>query len=133
MSLLVRTMIVLLLLSLISSCSAPFGKHLDIDADEVPVYPNAQNVIQESHDPDMGQDYFYTWSFTTSDTPDDVWQFYVDEMSRRWDIYDVSSPQLDDYSLTVKSCPIYYLNMIVVSNDEQTYNIVIEFIKDNCI
>jgi hypothetical protein len=132
MSIYVRVMFALFVLSLNSACATVFGKHLDITVDEVPVYPNAQNVVRENQGPEGFEEYIYTWSFTTSDTPDDVWQFYADEMGREWGFYDVSSPQSDDYSLIVKSCPFYYVDMTNTVDDDGSYNIIITFGKELC-
>jgi hypothetical protein len=128
----VRIIFALIALGLTSSCDTIFGKHPDISVDDVPVYPNAQNVVREDRGREGLADYISTWSFTTLDTPSEVWQFYVGEMGREWGFYDVSSPQSNDYSLVVKSCPFYYLTMTSTSADSEKYAIVIQFAKEYC-
>jgi hypothetical protein len=106
-------------------------KYLEIDASEVPIYTNAQNISQEGPITEDATD-VYLWSFSSKDAPDVVWQFYVDEMSQRWGFYDVSSPQSLQRSLIVNTCPLYYLEMTSTLIDSTTYNYVIQFTKELC-
>ncbi len=106
-------------------------EYLEIDSSEVPIYTNAQNVLQEEPiTEDITE--VYSWSFSSSDAPDIVWQFYVDEMSQRWGFYDASSPQSIYKSLMVHSCPFYYLEMTSTQTDSTTYNYIIKFSKELC-
>ena len=123
----IRIFLALFILSIASSCSdMMFRKNLDIAVDDIPVYPNAQNVTREGP-VSIGMGDVYIWSFTTKNAPDDVWQFYVDEMSSKWGFYGGS-----DYSLIVQSCPFYYLRMESTSIDNETYGIKIKFGEELC-
>ena len=123
----VRIFLALFILSFASSCSdMVFRKNLDISAEDIPLYPNAQNIAREGP-VSIGMGDVYIWNFTTKDTPEDVWQFYVDEMSSKWGFYGGS-----DYSLIVQSCPFYYLEMESASLDNENYSITIKFGEELC-
>jgi hypothetical protein len=121
----------LFILGTIFSCETIFWPQMEINVDDIPVYPNAQNITREGPETKIPE--IYTWNFKTNDSPEVVWQYYVDEMSRRWGFYDTSSPQFDDKSLIVKSCPFYYLDMTSTSIDKTTYSITVKFGKQPCI
>ncbi|MGD0174567.1 MAG: hypothetical protein ABSC61_09145 [Anaerolineales bacterium] len=108
-----------------------FSKSLNINVDEVPMYPNAHNIINE--EPLKNTFEVHKWKFTTIDTPEMVWKFYVYEMGRRWGFYDSSSPQSAEKSLIVHSCPFYSLDMTSTSIDTNTYSITIRLLKEPCI
>ena len=106
-------------------------RYLEIDPSEVPIYANAQNVSQGGPITEDAAE-IYSWSFSSNDAPDVVWQFYLDEMSQRWGFYDVSSPQSSQRGLIVQSCPFYYLEMSSTLIDSTTYSYVIQFTKELC-
>jgi hypothetical protein len=106
-------------------------KHLEIDSSEVPIYANAQNISQEGPIIEDATE-VYSWSFSSTDAPDVVWQFCLEEMSQRWGFNDVSSPQSLEKSLIVQSCPFYYLEMTSTPIDSTTYNYVVQFSKELC-
>lgn len=106
-------------------------KYLEIDSSEIPIYANAQNVSQEGPITEDATE-VYSWSFSSNDAPDVVWQFYLDEMSQKWGFHDVSSPQSPQRSLIVQSCPFYYLEMTSTPINSTTYNYVIQFSKELC-
>jgi len=106
-------------------------KYLEINLSDVPVYPNAYNISQQGPIDEYGTE-VYSWSFSSNDAPDIVWQFYLDEMSQRWGFYDTSSPQSPEKSLIVQSCPFYYLEMTSAPIDSTTYNYVVQFSKELC-
>jgi len=106
-------------------------KYLEIDPSDVPIYANAQNVSLKGPITEDATE-VYSWSFSSNDAPEVVWQFYLNEMSQRWGFYDVSSPQSPQRSLIVQSCPFYYLEMTSTPIDSTTYNYVIQFSKELC-
>ena len=106
-------------------------KYLEIDSSDVPIYANAQNISQTGPITEDATE-VYSWSFSSNDAPEVVWQFYLDEMSQRWGFYDTSSPQSSEKSLIVQSCPFYYLEMTSTPIDSTTYNYVIKFSKELC-
>ena len=121
-----RISLAVFILSLILlACGNPY-RHIEIGVDEIPVYPNAQNIAREGPTADIYK--AYTWHFTTTDTPDTVWQFYVDEIGRKWKLLHTA-----DYRLTVQSCPVYYLTMTSEPVDSETYLINIRFSQEPCI
>jgi len=130
MSTLVRAFLASFILITIFSCDSIFRPQLEIKADDIPIYPNAQNVKRD--EPKTNIPEIYVWNFTTSDSPEMVWQFYVNEMSHKWGFYDTSSPKFGDRSLIVNSCPFYYLDMTSTSIDRTTNSITIKFGKQPC-
>jgi len=130
MSSLVRAfLITIILVTGLSSCDPIFSPSLEITADDIPVYPNAQNITREGplSITDIGG-IAYTWKFTTNDTPEVVWRFYIEKMSHKWGFYG-SSPQSEDKTLIVNSCPFYYLEMTSTLVDIKTYSIAINFVR----
>ena len=134
MSFLVRALLFPIILgTMLSSCSPNiFSRTLEIKADDIPIYPNAHNITREgpltlTDAPGIS----YIWKFTTNDTPEIVWRFYIDEMNRKWGFYG-SIPQSEDKSLIVYSCPFYYLEMTSTSFDIKTYSITIKFVREYC-
>jgi hypothetical protein len=95
-----------------------------IDVNEFPIYPNAQNIIHE--EPDDNSLEAGTWKFTTSDDPETVWNFYVDEMGRRWGFFEWPLLPESPRRLIVRSCPGYELVMTSISIDATTNSITIQ-------
>ena len=121
-----RIFLAVFILSLILlACGNPY-RHIEIGVDENPVYPNAQDISREGPTADIYK--AYTWHFATTDTPETVWQFYVDEIGRKWKL--LSSA---DYRLTIRSCPLYYVIMTSEPVDGGAYRIEIRFSQDPCI
>ena len=118
-------------LSLIIWSGTRMPEYLEIEIPEVPIYTNAHNVSFEGPIIEYGTE-IYTWSFSSSDAPDMVWQFYLDEMSQRWGFVDRSAPQSFDKILVVHSCPFYYLKMTSSQNNANTYDYIIRFNKEGC-
>jgi hypothetical protein len=107
-------------------------KELHIGADEIPIYPNAKMLsIAQDEPAENNIRSVSTWKFTTSDTPQMVWKFYVDEMGSRWGFYEwplTESP----LHLTVVSCPTNNLYMTSSLIDNITYQVTIQFMIGYC-
>jgi hypothetical protein len=101
-----------------------------IDASEIPIYPNAQNVIHEKPTENLLE--LATWKFTTNDSPEKVWKFYVDELSRRWGFFKSGDDTVYSRELVRAGCPAYLVDMTSSSTDNETYNITILFRYDPC-
>jgi hypothetical protein len=130
MSFLFRLLLTIGCVCLLVACSFFSERSLTITPDEIPIYGSAQNVQRTGPTPIyLGEK--YTWTFITTDLPKDVWQFYVDEMSQRWNFYD-AQPTNPERVLIVRSCPFYYIKMDSKTNDYRTYNITITFSKEGC-
>jgi hypothetical protein len=108
-------------------------ENLEIDADEIPVYPNAKNVSITHNEP-IENNYRNadTWKFTTNDSPEVVWQFYIDEMENRWGFFEYPMRE-SPLRLIIVSCPTYELNMVSSSVDNTTYQVTIQFITGGCM
>ena len=105
-------------------------KFVEISADEIPIYPNAQNIIHEESVDNTLE--IGTWKFTTNDDPETVWKFYVDEMGRRWDFFEWPLLPESSRRLIVRSCPAYEFDMTSTSIDAMTYGVTIQLSYDPC-
>src|SRR5215510_6154532 len=82
---------------------------ITISREDIPDYPNAQNLVKEGPIKDWRET--YTWSFETTDTPETVWKFYVDRLSEKWRGEDrtwVKTPEKKELYLD-KACKYTYL------------------------
>jgi len=106
--------------------------YFQIKVTEVPIYPNAKDIspawLKDEDDPRV-----YKRSFSSSDTPDLVWQFYIKEMSRRWGFSVMPSPNSQDWILITDSCPGYRLEISSSTIEGDGYRYEIRFIEDPCI
>jgi hypothetical protein len=130
MWLIFRATIVLVLASVIISCSP---KCIDIYPEDIPMYPNVQNIVQD--EPIIDWRKTYTWNFTTTDTPEKVWQFYLDEMVPKWDGLETTfqhSPETTEINgiILKKCCYFTYLQMFYTLIDSTTYRITIQLVKE---
>lgn len=109
-------------------------ENLEIDASKIPVYPNAKIISITYNEPTEFNSIknISTWKFTTNDTPETVWRFYVGEMSHKWGFFE--SPLLPETPsrLIIMSCPTYELNMTSSLIDSTTYQVTIQFITGYC-
>jgi len=64
---------------------------IEISGEDIPDYPNAQNLVKDRPIKDWHET--YTWEFTTTDNPNKVWQFFSDKLVEKWHGADYSSPQ----------------------------------------
>jgi hypothetical protein len=97
-----------------------------VKIDEIPMYPNAQNIVYEKPPAEAFE--FGTWTFTTTDDPDTVWKFYVDEMGRKWGFTKSSSETLvllnacQDYTFKMTSQPMDTVKyLITITVDYEPY------------
>ncbi len=120
----VRTLLAPIILGIMLSSCAP-----EINVNDIPVYPKARNITREGPLTAIPE-FTYVWRFTTNDAPDVVWQFYTTEMSRKWGFDDQT--QFQDRTLSLNSCPFYYLDMTSTSIDSTTYAITVKFHKEVC-
>ena len=90
-----------------------------INANDIPVYPNAQNITRE--EPPMVS----ILEFTTSDDPEIVWKYYVDVMWRKWGFREYPLQQ-GDKRLVVAKCNSYDFYMTSTQFDSNTYNITLQ-------
>ncbi len=125
--------------SLLGSCS-PFGmRTLEVNVDDMPVYPNAQNLTREGP---LGQvtsptgyvyaEAEYIWRFTTSDTPDAVWQFYLRELGRKWGFYQTSAAGSEPREAISNSCMFYAFSMTSKPIDSTAYSITLTLTSEYC-
>ncbi|MDO9303269.1 MAG: hypothetical protein Q7T89_17905 [Anaerolineales bacterium] len=104
---------------------------LEIDASEIPVYPNAK-IISITYDESAEANRIVsTWKFTTNDAPKTVWKYFVGEMSRRWGFFEHPLTEFPS-RLIIMSCPTYELNMTSSTIDNTTYQVTIQFISRPC-
>lgn len=107
---------------------------LEIDASEIPVYPNAKIISITYNEPTEFNRIknISTWKFTTNDAPETIWKFYVGEMGRKWGFYEW--PLLPEFPsrLIIISCPTYELVMTNSTIDNITYQVTIQFISGFC-
>lgn len=123
--------LVALVVLFLTSCALNSGRYLDIAAQDIPIYPNADSVVQDG--PSMNElDELYTWTFTTPDTPEMVWQYYKDEMGKRWGFYEPQSNSFDK-TLIVQSCPFYSINMTTSEITQSGQEIMLHFRKQPCL
>ena len=120
--LLIFLLAVSVMASTVSSCSLLCR---EINPDDVPIYPNAQDVKQE--EPILGGIETYQWSFNTTDKPEDVWQYYKEKLVDDWNGSDHSTPQSSEKDVMIEGCWFYYFRINSTSVDDTTYNITIEF------
>lgn len=107
--------------STITSCSTC----TEINPEDIPIYPNAQDIKQEK--PILGGIEIYRWSFTTTDKPEKVWQFYKEKMVDEWHGSDHSARQSNEKDVMIEGCFFYYFKMKSTPINDTTYNIAIEF------
>jgi hypothetical protein len=110
--------------STITSCSLC----KEINPEDIPMYPNAQDIKQE--EPILGGIEIYTWSFTTTDDPEKVWQFYKEKMVNEWNGSDHSIPQSTEKDVMIEGCFFNYFKMNSTPIDATTYNITIQFSRE---
>ncbi len=131
MSSIFRAIILFLIMSSTISCSPmPRTDCVEIFGDDIPVYPNAENLTKEGPIKDWRET--YTWEFTTTDKPEDVWQFYVDELVPNWDGEDhssLSNPEEKSLYLT-KACLFTFFILNITTIDNTTYRITIHLYKE---
>ena len=97
-----------------------------ISGEDIPDYPKAQNLVKDGPIKDWRET--YTWSFTTTDNPEDVWKFYVDALGPSWHGEDYSSPQTPEKKeLNLKrACSFVFLILNSEALDATTYRITIQ-------
>ena len=88
--------------STISSCSLC----TKINPEDIPIYPNVQHIKKD--EPILGGIEIYKWSFTTTDKPEKVWQFYKRKMVDEWNGSDHSSPQSNEKDVMIQGCLFSY-------------------------
>ena len=110
--------------SAVTSCSLC----TEINPEDIPIYTNAQDIKQE--EPILGGIEIYKWSFTTTDKPEKVWQFYKEKMVDEWNGSDHSAPQSNEKDVMIKGCFFYYFKLNNTSSDNKTYNFTVEFSKE---
>ena len=92
------------------------------------MYPNAQDIKQD--EPMIDGIEVYKWSFTTTDSPEKVWEFYKDKTINEWKGSDHSLPQSNEKDVMIEGCLFYYFKMESDSIDDTTYNITIQFSRE---
>ena len=126
MHFLIRPLITIFLASMMISCSS--SACTEINPEDIPIYPNARDIKQAEPTIDGGE--LYTWSFTTTDNPEEVWQFYKDKMINQWNGVDHSVPQSTEKDVMIKGCLFYYFTLNSTSVDDTMYNITIQFSRE---
>ncbi|MBX3038527.1 MAG: hypothetical protein KF758_16570 [Anaerolineales bacterium] len=121
-SLLIFLLAISVMANTVTSCSLFC---IEIDPEDVPIYPNAQDVKQE--EPILDGVEIYQWSFNTTDDPEDVWQFYKEKLVDDWNGSDHSIPQSSEKDVMIKGCRFYYFKINSTSVSDTTYEITIEF------
>jgi hypothetical protein len=111
--------------SMLTSCSLFCT---EINLEDIPMYPNAQNIKQD--EPMIDGIEIYTWCFTTTDSPEKVWEFYKEKMVNDWKGSDHSLPQSTEKDVMIKGCLYYYFKMNSAPIDATTYNITIQFSRE---
>ncbi len=106
-------------------------ENIKINPSEIPVYPNAKIVSITYNESAEANGIVNIWKFTTNDTPDTVWKYYVDEMNRRWGFFEHPMTEFPLH-LVVISCPTYGLVMTSSTIDNITYQVTIQFISRPC-
>jgi hypothetical protein len=106
-------------------------ENLEIDASEIPVYPNAKIVSITYNESAEANGIVSTWKFTTNDTPETVWKYFVGEMGRKWGFYEWPLTK-HPLHLAVISCPTYELIMTSSTIDNITYQVTIQFMSRPC-
>ena len=127
-----RATILLLIMSSMISCSpTPQTDCIEIFGDDIPVYPNAENLTKEGPIKDWRET--YTWVFVTTDSPDKVWQFYGDKLIEKWEAEDHSFPRTPEKKelYLKKACMFTFFIMESKSiDDDSTYRITIHLYKE---
>jgi hypothetical protein len=121
-SFLVFILVINVMASSLASCSLLCR---EINREDVPIYPNAQDVNEL--EPIRDGIEIYQWTFSTTDTPEEVWQFYKEKLVDDWNGSDHSVPQSSEKDVMIKGCWFYYFKINSTSIDDTTYNITIEF------
>ena len=122
-----RTIIVLFFfVSTISCAPAHEPDCVKISGEDIPDYPNAQNLVKDGPNKDWRET--YRWDFTTSDSPQEVWKFYVDELGPTWHGEDHSNPQKPEENKLYlkKACNFVFFIVNSESIDSATYRITIQ-------
>jgi hypothetical protein len=127
-----RVIILSFILSSMIACSPTHqAKCVEISGDDIPVYPNAENLTKEGPIKDWRET--YTWVFSTTDSPEKVWQYYGDELMQKWSGEDHSFPQTPEMKelYLKKACMFTFLIMNSESIDDgSTYRITINLYKE---
>jgi hypothetical protein len=110
---------------------------LRIEASEIPIYPRAQNLVfDDPSDTTQGTGglsrLIGTWTFTTRDSPETAWGFYVDELSQRWGFIEWPILPEAPRRLVVRSCPGYEFIMTPMPIDATTNRITIQLTSSPC-
>ena len=108
----------------------PFGSFIwncffypfHINANDIPIYPNARNVTLEVPSKSLT---ISILEFTTSDDPEIVWKYYADIMERKWGFHERSLQQ-GDKQLVAEKCSVYYFYMTSAQIDSKTYSITLQ-------
>ena len=108
----------------ITSCSLC----TEINPEDIPIYPNAHDIKQE--EPIIDGIEIYKWSFSTTDEPEKVWQFYKEIMVDEWNGSDHSDPRTSEKDVMVKGCLFYYFKLNSTTSDNKTYDFTIEFSRE---
>jgi hypothetical protein len=104
---------------------------VEISGEDIPDYPNAQNLVKDGPIKDWRET--YTWEFTTTDSPDKVWQFYGDKLVEKWHGEDHSFPRTPEKKelYLKKACMFTFFIMNSRSiDDDSTYQITIHLYKE---
>jgi hypothetical protein len=121
-SLLISLLVISVMASSITSCSLLCR---EINPEDVPIYPNAQDVKQL--EPILDGIEIYQWTFSTTDKPEEVWEFYREKLVGDWNGSDHSIPQSGEKDVMIEGCWFYYFRINSTSVDDITYNIKVEF------
>ncbi len=124
MRLVTLSLVSFLITVIITSCSSC----TEINPEDIPIYPNAQNIKQE--EPIIDGIEIYKWSFTTTDNPEKVWRFYKEKMVDEWNGSDHSNPQSSEKDVMIKGCLFYYFKLNNTTSDNITYDFTVEFSRE---
>jgi len=120
-----------LVIGLTISCSPVSRPNcVEIYGEDIPIFPNAQNITKDGPIKDWRES--YTWDFTTTDNPEKVWEFYVNELTEKWGGVDFSSTQTPEEKVLhlEKACKFTYLIITTSPIDATTYRITIKLFKE---
>jgi hypothetical protein len=126
---LLHLLAIVALVSMAAACIA--RPHLEINPQQMPIYPNAQDMIYTAPATEPGLTADYTWQFTTSDSPEAVWEFYRKELGRRWR-FDKSTVSDVKWSVLTQSCPFYGFDMEATPAGESLSSITIRLHRELC-
>lgn len=121
----------LLAVSFLNTNPGVLWRHLEISAADIPMYPGASEIVQQGPAPE-GFPEVYTWTFASADAPEVVWQFYAEEMRRRWGFREATTSDSGARGLIVESCPFYTLSMSSAAAGAATTGYTIRFGKEPC-